>query len=355
MSNAGASQIAGSLGKTLGPGTQFEYERLVEFLKQVQAEWQGKNILSIAIRANGNVCETKANEAPAETRREIHARLLGQRYFSERYDDSCKKRLHNTCGWIFTRPTFAKWCASGSPELLWIYGRPGFGKTILCSRIIEHISATFTKPVAYFFLSSDHKSCNDPYNVMRSWVSQLAAHSDINALLQQKWQTTTDQAASRATIVQLLREALQTKPSCSLIVDGLDECTAPADSNISVARFLKDVLDIVISATRVLIVSREETEIRQPLQTSDASRIAEYQILSEDVYADNIAFLQSIVIKKLPKMKEENRAKLSKTMSHRCEGQFLWLHLQERSLKAWKNIEQLQRDFDGTPTGFDHL
>lgn len=298
---------------------------------------------------------TKANEAPAETRREIHARLLGQRYFSERYDDSCKKRLHNTCGWIFTRPTFAKWCASGSPELLWIYGRPGFGKTILCSRIIEHISATFTKPVAYFFLSSDHKSCNDPYNVMRSWVSQLAAHSDINALLQQKWQTTTDQAASRATIVQLLREALQTKPGCSLIVDGLDECTAPADSNISVARFLEDVLDTVTSATRVLIVSREETEIRQPLQTSDASRIAEYQILSEDVYADNIAFSQSIVIKKLPKMKEENRAKLSKTMSHRCEGQFLWLHLQERSLKAWKNIEQLQRDFDGTPTGLDHL
>ncbi|QBZ57579.1 hypothetical protein PoMZ_02508 [Pyricularia oryzae] len=44
----------------------------------------------------------------AKTRREIYARLLGQRYFSKRYNNSCKKKLHNTCGWIFTRPTFAK-------------------------------------------------------------------------------------------------------------------------------------------------------------------------------------------------------------------------------------------------------
>ncbi|KAK4232857.1 hypothetical protein C8A03DRAFT_39490, partial [Achaetomium macrosporum] len=328
------------------PGTTTEFERglqaefcqtLVE-LRQALAEAQGEY---------------------TDTRREIHSWLLGQHSPNERYDDSCTKRLTGTCDWILKRPAFTRWSApdlpSGTPEILWIHGRPGFGKTILASRIVDHLSAVPDKPVAHFFFSSDHDSRNDPYIVMRSWVSQLASQPEVFALVYPRWTTTKDQVATRATVTQLLREALQARPDCYLVVDGLDECTAPIDSSNSVARFLEDVKSAIRPTTRVLIVSREESKIRQALRTDDPNRLAEYQISSGDVHADATAFARSIVDRKLPKKSEHDKDSLSKIMTDRCEGQFLWLRMQEQNLKSWKNLGQLQSALESTPTGLDYI
>jgi hypothetical protein len=209
--------------------------------------------------------------------------------------------------------------------------------------------------VAHFFVSSDHESRSDPYNVMRSWISQLASQPEISTLVHQKWITTQDQIAPRAIIIQLLHEALQAKPGCYLIVDGLDECTAPADSGSSLVRFLENLKTIITPATRVLVVSREETEIRQALRAGERDRLTEYQISQEDVQADTTTFSRFMIDKKLPKKSEDVRANLSHTMSDRCEGQFLWLKMQEQSLKAWKNLRQLQIALEDTPQTIDHM
>ncbi|KAM0646804.1 hypothetical protein ACHAO3_008397 [Verticillium nonalfalfae] len=218
-----------------------------------------------------------------ETRRAMRSWVLGQHSPNERYEDSRRRRLPDTCGWVFTRPDFVRWSSRdsppGTPEILWIHGRPGFGKTILCSRIVEHLSAIPDTPVAHFFFSSDHESRNEPYVVMRSWVSQLESHPasqpHVFTLVHQSWTATHDQVATRATVTQLLREALRARPRCYLVVDGLDECTAPVDSSSSVARFLEDVKDATTSATRILVISREEPEIRQALRTGDPGRVTD--------------------------------------------------------------------------------
>ncbi|KAM0637329.1 hypothetical protein ACHAQF_008841 [Verticillium nonalfalfae] len=223
------------------------------------------------------------NATLAETRRAMRSWVLGQHSPNERYEDSRRRRLPDTCGWVFTRPDFVRWSSRdsppGTPEILWIHGRPGFGKTILCSRIVEHLSAIPDTPVAHFFFSSDHESRNEPYVVMRSWVSQLESHPasqpHVFTLVHQSWTATHDQVATRATVTQLLREALRARPRCYLVVDGLDECTAPVDSSSSVARFLEDVKDATTSATRILVISREEPEIRQALRTGDPGRVTD--------------------------------------------------------------------------------
>ncbi|KAM9873368.1 ankyrin repeat domain-containing protein 52 [Verticillium dahliae] len=170
-----------------------------------------------------------------------------------------------------------------SEEFETIHGRPRFSKTILCSRIVEHLAATYVKFVAYFFLSSDHESRNDPYAVVRSWLSQLAAQPDVYDLIRPKWETTQDQVAPRATVVQLLRDVLQARPGCIPGVDDLDECTAPADSSSSITRFLEDVKNAITPATRVLVNCRDEPEIRQTLRANDSYSLAEYQISPRDV------------------------------------------------------------------------
>ncbi|KAI6777808.1 uncharacterized protein J7T54_002844 [Emericellopsis cladophorae] len=334
---------AGPLGTTPRPGTQSEHVWLAE-IRQTMAEYR-----------------QALAEVQAETRREVHAWLLGRPSPNERYDESRNKRLPGTCDWILSRPIFARWSAAGadlppgSPELLWIYGPPGFGKTILCTRIVEHLLAVPGNTVAHFFFSSDHESRRDPCAAIRSWVSQLASHPEAYALVRQRWETTLDHVATRATVVQLLHEVLQARPGCYLVVDGLDECTAPADDSSSVARFLKDVKGAITSTTRVVVVSREETEIRQSLRAGDFARVVEYQISPEDVSADAATCARDIADRKLPSKDEDVRASLSRTMADRCEGQFLWLKMQEPSLKTWKNLGQLQKVLDSTPKGLDRV
>ncbi|CAG7554302.1 unnamed protein product, partial [Fusarium equiseti] len=108
-----------------------------------------------------------------EMRRDVYS-WLGVSSSSDKYQDSLDERVENTCGWIFDRPEFKTWVSPedpSSPNLLWINGPAGFGKTILCAHIAQHLSKVLTTPVAYFFFTSNQDT---PYLALRSWIHQIA-------------------------------------------------------------------------------------------------------------------------------------------------------------------------------------
>jgi hypothetical protein len=126
-----------------------------------------------------------------------------------------------------------------TPETLCIHGRPGYGKNVLCSHIVYHLSASRDSPdraVAHYFFSSDHESRNDPYIIAWSWVSQLASQPNIYALVQQKWETSRDQIASRIIVIQLLHEVLSLMVSTNALHWPMPH---------SVAGFLEDLKNAI--------------------------------------------------------------------------------------------------------------
>ncbi|KAF9763038.1 hypothetical protein IL306_003257, partial [Fusarium sp. DS 682] len=82
---------------------------------------------------------------------------------------------------------------------------------------------------------------------------------------------------------------------------------------------------------------------------------AEYKIIPEDVRSDTAVFSRDIVNRKLPNKTDDVRSTLSETMTDRCQGQFLWLKIQEDSLRAGMNKKQLQHAIEDTPTGLNDL
>lgn len=191
---------------------------------------------------------------------------------------------------------------------------------------------------------------------MRFWVSQLAALSpDAFAIARQSWQTTQDPIAPRLLVVQLLREMLRDVPGCTLVVDGIDECVTLGNSANSVVSFLEDLGELTETTTRVLVVSRDESEIREILQDNHHFDFSEHKIVPGDVRADTSAYSRLIVDRKLKKKPEEIKVNLSEMMIDRCEGQFLWLKMQEDALKGWMNKTQLQRVINTTPSGLEHV
>ncbi|PWI65090.1 hypothetical protein PCL_07389 [Purpureocillium lilacinum] len=294
-----------------------------------------------------------------KTRREIHS-WLGRCSSNELYRDSLQKRVNGTCHWILDRAFFRHWLATDAsvgPKLLWVNGPAGFGKTILSAHVVEHLTSNLDTPVAHFFFTSDFESREDPYLALRSWISQIVScHEGAWDHARQRRESDSDPIAARSTIITLFAELLHITPNCTFISDGIDECAYLGNRSSSVAKFLRDVIDAVVRTNaRVLFVSRDEPEIRHALIYNEHQSFVEYKIMPEDVRSDTAAYSEFIVHRKLPNKSEDVRLTLSEAMTNRCEGQFLWLKMQEESLRRGMNKKQLQHAIANTPSGLDHL
>ncbi|UKZ78293.1 hypothetical protein TrVFT333_006029 [Trichoderma virens FT-333] len=303
-------------------------------------------------------------KAHTETRRELHAWLV-RHPPNEIYEDAIQKRLEDTCEWILERPALNKWLglpqSSGTPGILWINGPAGFGKTILSVRIIQHLQKAINTPVASFFFSSDFESRDDPYEAIRCWIWEVISRSQLAFdHVHMEREKLHESAATRTFILSLLSEVVRLVPGCTFVIDGLDECTwLNKGSNIvrgdSIASFLEKLgRAIAGSDTRILIVSRDEPAIRSGFDSIQGTKF-EYSIVSEDVDSDTKRYARSIVEMKLPKKSESLKSGISEKMAEKCGGQFLWLKLQEDSLRSWKNEKQLQDAIEKTPSGLDSL
>lgn len=162
--------------------------------------------------------------------------LLGDHNPNELYDSSVQKRLEGTCNWFLGRSTFLHWLSPDSvvdrAKLLWVNGPAGFGKTILCARVIEHLMSTFEAPVAHFFFSSDFENGGNPLVAVRSWKSQIIRLDEAAFdLVRRSRDAQQDRVATRVEIVRLFREVVLAASGCILILDGLDECSASCGMN----------------------------------------------------------------------------------------------------------------------------
>ncbi|KXH39277.1 hypothetical protein CNYM01_04244 [Colletotrichum nymphaeae SA-01] len=295
-------------------------------------------------------------EMEAETRRDLRT-WLGCPPPTDLFHESKQKRLERTCDWVLIRHEFVEWlapCAESvnTEKLLWINGPAGLGKTVLCASIVEYLMSTSQAPVAYYFLSSDFESRDNPYAVVRSWVHQLTSCNQVAyQLARDVWLAQHEESATQVEVVNLLRQVVQVIPGVFLVLDGLDECTWLGKSqhdNKSLRGFLNAVTQAVAdTCSRILVVSRDEPEIRSGMFNS--TRCRELKIVPEYVQSDVARYSRSIVDRMLPKKDDATRQSVSLMLANRSNGKFLWIKLHQRSLQSWKNQRQLEAAINHIP------
>ncbi|WYZ42254.1 hypothetical protein EsH8_V_001149 [Colletotrichum jinshuiense] len=294
----------------------------------------------------------------AKTRRDLHMWL--RHISNERYEDSLQRHLKDTCCWILEQPTFIEWISPEFPasaKVLWMHGPAGFGKTILCATIVEHITRMLQTPVAHFFFSSDDDSREDPFLAVRSWISQVVTQHDgaFQSVLQYQ-ETDTNPFATRHTIISLFQNLVRMVPGCTFVVDGLDECMHLEGRTNSVDNFLQTLKAAMAGTdTRVLIISRTLSIIQHALRSNDGVTLVEYKMKPDDVQSDIAAYSRDIVNGKLYNKDPILQLSLSKAMAERCEGQFLWLKLQGESLRRGMSKKQLEDAVRDTPTELNRI
>ncbi|KAF5685747.1 ankyrin protein [Fusarium denticulatum] len=241
-------------------------------------------------------------------------------------------------------------------KLLWIKGPAGFGKTVLCARIVQELERTAQEPVAYFFLSSRYDGRDDPFSAIRAWLTMMIQRSPVARDIVTKTRLSQHEPlASQEAMLRAFRQVLMGVTGCILVLDGLDECTGMTNTDTkSVPQFLLQLKRATSdTAAKILISSRGDPIIQQGV--SDFTGYSEYTISPDDVGPDLMAYSSEIVRAKLPNKDEPTRASIAQKMKDRSEGQFQWVRLQEGSLRKGRSRKQLEREIDETPSGLDSL
>jgi hypothetical protein len=213
-------------------------------------------------------------------------------------------------------------------------GAPGYGKTMISIKVIEYLTlrneqACSAQPlksaVCYYHYSRLMPDVNEPHHALRAILAQILSYLqddehvlDAASLLIRR-NRRGELVGSERDVECLLHFALSHVETCTIVLDGLDEC-------IDYALFLKKLHEVCDqTATKVLIIGRPD--LRVPKQYRDLIYIKLHKAANLD---DIRQYVQSRVhdledSKYIPA--PMTPAKLVETVVERSASVFLWAKL----------------------------
>jgi len=224
---------------------------------------------------------------------------LGLNYVSANHTAARDKYEPKTGSWFLTSDTFIEW-SNALNSSLWLHGKPGFGKTILSSSIIEHViglcKARPPDQCAYFYFDFNREW--NATDMLRSIVAQLCTRKtrippEVHNLYREciSHHLKPDINKLREIFVSFLSSSHRT----FIVLDALDEC--PKTERKRLLETIKTIIDVSPLYLNILVTSREEEDIEDKFEDLAINSVA---IQSSDVQVDILRHVH----KRLSKDKE---------------------------------------------------
>ncbi|KAI0309353.1 hypothetical protein OF83DRAFT_1045488, partial [Amylostereum chailletii] len=186
------------------------------------------------------------------------------------HNAACELHHPGTGDWLLRGDIFKGWKMKES-SLLWIHGKPGSGKSILSSVIIEAL-----KPSAdtrdsphlvdfYFDFRDSHK--HECRGVLSSLAFQLAhLSSEANTLLRDLYSRnhTGTVEPSIAELNECVKHMFSVFGEVFVILDALDECPMHTERT-KVLDMVQNIMSWKLRGLHLCITSRPETDIKMRL------------------------------------------------------------------------------------------
>lgn len=233
--------------------------------------------------------------------------------------------------WFTGGATFENWKATGC--LLWIHGKPGSGKSILCSTLIQEAKAMCDAGlalVAYFYFDFRDNAKQDIRGLLSSIVTQLSAESDscYNILSDlHSAHYAGSQLPDDEALIRCLKDMLQLpdQPLIYLIVDAIDECpdsTGVISPRERVLGFIEDLVESRFPNLRLCITSRPEADILDVLEHLASHIISLHD--EEGQKRDIIDHINSLVQsdRKMRKWRAEDRQLFIDALTEKADGMY---------------------------------
>ncbi|KAF4880678.1 Vegetative incompatibility protein HET-E-1 [Colletotrichum siamense] len=223
-----------------------------------------------------NTEETRQNTQDLKklAQREKVEKLLSAFERSTVHNTTRNQHHKDTGQWLFQNYDYLSW-KQALKSLLWLYGKPGSGKTILSSTIIEDLKlseasvkspAGLSNPVLYFYFAFNDSRRQSLDDAIRSLIHQLYRQSELasdkfDLELDHNTQHHDTKFFSRA-----FRTMVEGSAGACIVLDALDECQTRADfsENQGLLSWIKGLIESNVNI-RFLITSRQEYDIKSTL------------------------------------------------------------------------------------------
>jgi hypothetical protein len=241
------------------------------------------------------------------------------------YESARARHQPGTGYWFIDSKSYEDWLNNPKP-FLWLHGKPGCGKTILSSAIIDLISGHCDKNegyvLAYFYFSFTDGTKQTCENMLRSLIGQLATQVDItpkclqflhNSYLRSGRNPPSDALAKAS------KELIDTNlfRHVFVVIDALDEIP-DIDEQEQACQILHDLSQRPRS--HVLATSRNEKDIKDVMD--EFQEIVTMSIQSDTVNMDILCYVREQLKndKKLGNWPPEIRSKIEQNLSTQANG-----------------------------------
>jgi len=178
---------------------------------------------------------------------------------SAKHHDVSSLRHPGTGDWLIKSDQFKAW-QHGTGQTLWCLGIPGVGKTVLASRIIDHLcNLRRNKPVrafgvAWIYYHYKEQATQTPDALRLSLIRQLVLHnSALYTNLKSEYAKSTDSHPMPGQLISDIGVLVLPYSQVYIVVDALDECAADAD-------VLNILGDLQRSGANIIITLRDNME-----------------------------------------------------------------------------------------------
>ncbi|KAH9060283.1 hypothetical protein EDB87DRAFT_624282 [Lactarius vividus] len=272
-----------------------------------------------------------------------------------------KAQHQGTAVWFFQGSIFIEWKSTSS--LLWIHGKPGSGKSVICSSVVQDIMTVCEAGLAimaYFYFDFKDLSKQTCRDLLLSLVSQLSTRSslccDILHRVYKAHENGTRQPSDdilKGSLKEMLRVPGQSP--VFIILDALDEC--PDSSGIpsprdEVLQFVKELVDLHLRGLHICATSRPEVDIRAVLEPLALHSVS---LHDETGQKTDIADYVRNVVNSSPstamrRWRVDDKKLVIETLTERSDGMFRWVFCQLDALRHCfpQNLRQFLNELPET-------
>ncbi len=191
------------------------------------------------------------------------------------YRKALEERHIGTGNWFLNSTKFTRW-KTDLDSFLWLYGKPGSGKSILASSIIENVM-NHSKPgmaVAFFYFDFADSEKQHHEKMIRSLITQLSTQNPhVSQALNSLFSSCSNGniQPSLKSLLSLLREIIEQFQETFIIIDALDECMT-RDKLLTV---IDEIVGWKLDKLHTLTTSRKEHDIEELMNelSEDQERI----------------------------------------------------------------------------------
>ncbi|KAI9436478.1 hypothetical protein H4582DRAFT_435325 [Lactarius indigo] len=250
---------------------------------------------------------------------------------STNHNIACDASHKQTADWFFEGSKIKEWKSTGS--LLWIHGKPGAGKSILCSSIIQDAFVLWEAglaSIAYFYFDFRDTDKQSRHDLLLSLVIQLSARSDPCCEILFRLYVTHDNGVRKPgddVLVRCLKEMLMllVESPTYLIIDALDECpntTGVPSVRARVIELVKELLGLRLPNLRICITSRPEIDIKAALGPLASHSVSLHEEIGQK--QDIANYIKSVVYSDsdtmMSRWREDEKELVIEMLSERADG-----------------------------------